>query len=141
MIHSTRRASAGFSFIEIIVAIFIMGILAAVGFGAMSYLEKSKRTKVESVLQSLQLAITSFNIDTGTFPATLNDLVERPADAKVSKMWKGPYAQQRELRDSWSHEFQYQLKPKGSRPEYELYSWGKKGETGAAEDQISVHNL
>lgn len=143
MVLKTNRgaAQAGFSFIEIIVGILIMGVLAGVGLGAMKYLNNAKRTKTEAALKSLQLAIENYQIDTGSLPTQLNDLVERPADAKVAKLWKDQYVQARELRDGYGHDFVYQVKPKGSRPPYDLYSFGPKGEAADAQEYIHAHDL
>jgi general secretion pathway protein G len=132
------RMRPGFSFIELIVAVLILGLLGAMGFGALQWIGKAKVTKATAELQDVQLAIVEYNANTGVYPTQLSDLVERPADAKIAKAWKGPYLK-KEPTDPWGRPVQYQLNPKGSKVPYELYSWGPNGE-GATEGIINLES-
>jgi general secretion pathway protein G len=136
MIYAAK-ARQGFSLIEIVIAISIVGLMGALAVGAIQYLRKAARTATDSNLQSLKLSIQSFNSDTGSYPARLDELLTRPADPKISKRWRGPYLE-KEVEDGWKHPFVYQLNPKGSAHPFELYSWGPNGEGSAQEEQISV---
>lgn len=137
MVYS-RRAVSGFTLIEIMIALLIVGIVSAIGFSAFQYLGRASRTATEANLRTVQLSITSFHTDTGTYPTRLEDLTERPSDPKVSKSWRGPYDAPK---DGWKHPFVYRLKPKGSRPAYELYSEGPNGEGSPVEEHISAFDL
>ncbi len=130
------QTRSGFSLIEIMVAIAIVGIMGAVGFGLFRYIARAKITASETELLSVKLAVDSFYNDTGQYPASLQDLVTRPSDPKISKRWRGPYTDAEPL-DGWKHPFVYQLTKGGTHP-YELYSLGANGETGTPEEQISV---
>lgn len=134
---TTTRTQSGFSLIEILVAIAIIGIMIGAAVGAFQYLGKASRTATDSNLQSVKLALQQFNADTGVYPTTLNDLMVKPSDPKVAKRWRGPYLE-KEVEDGWKHPFVYQLNPKGAAHPYELYSWGSNGEGSAQEEQISV---
>lgn len=135
MVHARMRS--GFSLIEIIIAIAIVGLMVGLGVGAFQYLGKAARTATDSNLQSVKLSLQSFNSDTGAYPATLADLLMRPADPKLSKRWRGPYLE-KEVEDGWKHPFMYQLNPKGAAHPFELYSWGSNGEGSPQEEHISV---
>ena len=129
-----RGAKPGFSFIEIMVAVMIIGIMIGSAVGLFSFLGKARRTAVESTLRSLKTAITVYQTDVGAYPSSLKELVERPSDPKFATKWKGPYLDKEIVNDSWGHEFQYYANaPKSAYP-YELYSWGADGE-GAPEEQ------
>ena len=91
------------------------------------------------------MAIESFHDDTGSYPKDLTELYEKPSDPRVAQLWKpeaGYYLEQKQVQklDPWKHEFQYELTKGGAHP-YELYSYGKNGEEGAAEDRISVWDM
>lgn len=122
-----RGMRPGFSFVELIVSVLILGLLGAMGFGALQWVNKAKITKTSAALQDVQLALVEFNANTGNYPTQLSDLMERPADAKVAKAWKGPYLPKEPV-DAWGMPFQYQLNSKGSKVPYELFSWGPNGE-------------
>lgn len=129
----------GFTLIEIIIAITIVGIMAAGGFALLKYRDRAMVTKTKTELGNLRLLIDQYQIDTGAYPVTLQDLMTRPADQKIAKRWEGPYLD-KEIEDGWKHPFAYQLNQKGAKKPYELYSWGKDGE-GSAEGHYSVWDL
>jgi len=130
-----RRTRPGFSFIEILVAVTIMGIMISVVVGAFQYLGRAKVTATESNLQSLKTALQMHYNDVGAYPATLQDLLIKPMNA--SKQYKGPYLEQ-EVMDGWKHPFEYNLNPKGSKRPFELFSWGPNGEGSPEEEHLSV---
>ena len=136
MYSNVRGMRPGFSFVELIVSVLILGLLGAMGFGALKWVNKAKLTKTSAALQDVQLAIVEFNAHTGSYPTQLSDLTERPADAKLAKAWKGPYLP-KEAVDAWGKPFEYQLNAKGSKVPYELFSWGASGE-GSEEGRISI---
>lgn len=130
------RVRSGFSFIEILVALTIVGVMGAMGFGLFKYIARAKRTATDTELMNVKLAIDTFNNDTGQYPASLDDLVNKPSDPKISKRWRGPYTETENV-DGWKHPFVYQLTKGGAHP-YELYSWGPNGEGSPAEEHVSV---
>lgn len=132
------QARPGFTLIEIIIAITIVGIMAAGGFALLKYRDRASVTKTRTELGNLRLLIEQYRTDTGVYPVTLQDLITRPADQKIAKRWEGYL--DKEVEDGWKHPFFYQLNPKGSKTPYELYSWGKDGE-GSTEGHYSVWDL
>jgi len=140
--HMVYKTRSGFTLIEILVALTIVGIMAAGGFTLFKYVGRAKIKSTESRLGNLKMSISTFQNDTGTYPMALPDLMTRPADQKIAKRWVSPYIEKEsELEDAWSRPFVYQINPKGSKQPYELYSWGPNGEGSPAEEQISVWSL
>jgi len=137
MLYNKR---SGFSLIEILVAITIVAIMTAGAFGLFRYVERAKRTRAETGLRGVQLALNTFQGDTGSWPMTLLDMVTKPGDAVIAKRWRGPYLDEKDLEDSWKHSFAYQVNPKNSARPYELYSWGANGEGSAPDEWIDVWN-
>lgn len=127
-----KQAKPGFALIEIIVAIMIIGIMFGVGFGALKYLQSARRTKTMTKLESLKTSVRNYEVNTNEYPNKIEDLMVRPANVKG---WQGPYVEEDELKDSWGNEFQYQRNPRGSKPPYQLYSYGSSKGPDATESE------
>lgn len=132
-------AKEGFSLLELMIAIAIMGILAAViGPNLMSYLGKAKIKTAQSDLRTFEQAITMYQLDNNQYPTTLKDLVKRPAN--MPNWQDGGYLKKKDIpNDPWSQKYQYKLTPGAEHP-YELFSYGPKGK-GSKESKIDVWKL
>ena len=94
----------GFSLIEIIIVVVL--IAAIVAFAASRILGGSDRAKVNlarSQLETMAQKVQSYEMDTGTLPAQLDDLVADPGAVG----WLGPYAKPNELNDPWNEPIRY----------------------------------
>lgn len=138
-----KRITKGFTIIELTVSIVIMGILIVTLQQGYSYImNRAKNFSTTGALRSVKSSVKTFYDDTGSYPRTFNDLISRPTDPKIAKRWQGPYTDKTEIPDDgWKRPLQYKQNAKGSQHEYELYSWGAKGEDSAPEEWINVWNL
>lgn len=130
-----RRARArGFTLIEIMVVITILGILAAlivprvVGRTDDARIGAAKQD-IASIMQALKL----YRLDNGRYPTTeqgLRSLIERPGTEPQPANWKqGGYLERSSVpRDPWGKEYQY-LSP-GLRGEIDVFSFGRDGQSG-----------
>jgi len=137
------RARRGFTLIEIMIAIMIIGILTAVVVPmARRQWEQAKFRTTQQELRNIRMAIETYQVDTGLFPARLRDLLKRPTgDERVAAKWVGPYLPKKEVpRDPWGYPYQYRI-TEGARNQYELYSYGAGGKGASKADHISVHAL
>ncbi|HTL14375.1 MAG TPA: type II secretion system major pseudopilin GspG [Thermomonas sp.] len=119
-------AQAGFSLIEIILVVVLIGGIVA--FAATRILGGGDRAKVnlaKAQVQTLAEKIQQYEMDTGGLPARLEDLVDAPAAAGG---WLGPYAKAAELKDPWNHPYVYAVPGEG-KP-FDLSSLGKDGQAG-----------
>jgi general secretion pathway protein G len=139
MEYNERYHSPGFTFMELIVAILILGLLAGIGVPMyLRWAETARESTTQSNLRLLKNEITKFNIEHGKYPSRLEDLSERPK-GEIGKKWK-PYLDKLP-KDGWSQEFYYKVTPGGKNP-YELYSYGgSAGPEEPAERRISVWKL
>jgi len=129
----------GFTLIEILVAVVIVGIMAAVGFGAFRYFQTAKRTTTQARLATVRSGIEMYKATTNQLPSRLDDLVKKPANVKG---WQGDYVGgEDDLKDAWGNEFEYKVNPKGSGHPFELFSYGPEGESGPEDTRVSIWEL
>ena len=136
----SRSVQSGFTFIELVIAIAILAILALiVGPAVMVQLEKARVSGTTSNLKSLKTAIDTFKVETARYPTKLRDLIEKPREEAIARKWqKGGYIEGGELpKDAWDEEFQYKRTAEGKTP-YDLYSYGANGPGAPKEEWISV---
>ena len=123
---SPVSAQGGFSLIEIIVVVVLIGGIVA--FAASRILGGGDRAKVrlaESQVQTIAEKVQQYQMDTGELPSELQALVSAPGDAPG---WLGPYAKEAELLDPWKKPLQYRVP--GESGAFEVVSLGADGEPG-----------
>lgn len=122
------HTTAGFSFIEIVMYMLIVGIL--IGGATFMYQRWFGRARVETTKTNLRLLKTNIDIyhtEQNKYPSSLNDLVKEKLIAKVPQ-------------DGWKQDFRYKVTP-GAKEPYELYSFGASGPQGTKEDRISAWDI
>lgn len=131
--------SAGFTLLELLVVIVIIGLLASyVGPKYFAQLGKSEVTIAKSQIESFEKALDTFRLDVGRYPTSeegLGALLNRPANADK---WNGPYLKKDVPSDPWGHPYAY--KAPGSKREYEITSYGKDGQPGGAGEDADISN-
>lgn len=122
------KTQKGFSLIELLVVLVILGMLAALVLpNVMGRLGGAKFKAAQSQIVVLQNGIDAFALDTGELPDNLNELVEQPGDADF---WNGPYIKRSSLTDPWNNEWVYQ-RP-GQHGAYDIVSYGEDGSPGGS---------
>jgi prepilin-type N-terminal cleavage/methylation domain len=130
MILSQKKCNPGFTLIEILIAVAIVGLFMAIaGPAAMQMLKKSRMNAMRTGLRGLRSTIEMYNADTGVYPDKLTDLLKCPSEELKSKWMGGDlslhYVDKLE-KDPWNHDFVYERKEYNGNP-YTLYSHGPDG--------------
>ncbi len=119
----------GFTLIELIVVMIIIGLLSAlVAPKFFGKVDKAKISTTKAQISLLGAALDDFRLDNGRYPTTeegLQALREKPGDLKT---WAGPYLPKPVPKDAWGFDFHY--KSPGDHGDYDLFSYGMDGTEG-----------
>lgn len=137
--ESSRRTSSGFTLLELLVVVVIIGILAGyVGPKYFSQIGKSERQAAVAQIDAFEKALAQYRLDVGRYPSTeqgLAALVVAPAG--VAK-WAGPYLSKNVPNDPWGNPYLY--RQPGQHGEFDLSSHGKDGLPGGTGEAADVNN-
>ena len=148
------QGNAGFTFIEIMVVVAILAILAALVVPRiMGRTDDAKRTAAKVQIRNIEGALQLYKLDNGVFPSTeqgLKALVEKPSVGVIPKKWKlGGYLPKLP-EDPWANPYKYlspgqssALSPGQStsqRGEYDIISLGTDGEVGGEGVNADITN-
>ena len=137
------RKQSGFTLIEVIVVLVILGILASiVAPNVIGNVDKSRVVKAKQELRALESALQIYRVDNFKYPSTdqgLQALVEKPTSGAEAKNWqKGGYLPKLP-KDPWQNDYQY-ISP-GERGDYDLYTLGADGVPGGEDYNADIHVL
>ena len=144
-------SNQGFSLIEVMVVIIILGILASVvAPKLMNRTDDAKLVKAKVDIESIVTALKLYKLDNGVYPSTeqgLKALIEKPSVGVIPKKWKiGGYLPKLP-EDPWQNPYKYvspsQKRTPSGAPlgEYEIMSLGTDGEVGGEGINADITNL
>lgn len=132
------RFSSGFTLLELLVVVAIIGLLAAyVGPRYVAQLDKSEVATARSQIEALARALESYRLDVGSYPSAergLRALQERPTN---NNRWHGPYLQKELPNDPWGNPYIYRNTPANGR-DFVLFSYGRDGRPGGEGENADV---
>ncbi len=135
----SRLAQRGFTLLELLVVMVIIGLLAGyVGPKYFSQIGKSEIKATRAQIDALEKALDHYRLDVGRYPSTeqgLAALIKRPAG---ENRWQGPYLKKGVPADPWGGAYQY-VQP-GEHGEFDLFSFGKDGKAGGEDESADITN-
>lgn len=134
-----RLAAAGFTLLELLVVMVIIGLLASyVAPRYFGQIGKSEAKLARAQIDALEKAIDQYRLDTGRFPPQEVGLVALVAKPDNEPRWSGPYLKKGVPLDPWGRPYVYRIpSPRG---DYELLSYGKDGQQGGTGDAEDLRN-
>ena len=132
--NKSRRA---FTLVEMMLVVAIIGILAALVIPKIAgNSERAKETAATADINGgIKSALGQYEVDNGTYPRSLQDLIVQPANAKN---WHGPYFDPPKLPvDPWGNPYIYYFPGKHNQSSYDLLSAGLDGKEGTDDDVVN----
>jgi general secretion pathway protein G len=140
MTRVTRIAQRGFTLIEIMVVVVIIGLLtAAVTTQVWKRVDEARVTRAQQDLKALELALQLYRVDNSRYPTTeqgLAALVQKPTTEPIPHNWKSDGYLTRPPRDPWKNEYVY-VSP-GENGPYDLYSLGADNREGGEDTDADI---
>ncbi len=133
----------GFTLIELMVVIVILGILAGLVLPRfMGRTEEAKKTKAKLQIENLESALKLYKLDNGAYPTTdqgLEALVVKPSTGTVPRNWReGGYLEKAKVpEDPWGRPYVY-ISPGTKNKDFDLKSLGADGEEGGEEENADI---
>ena len=134
------RRTAGFTLLEILVVLVILGLMASlVGPQVFKQLSGSKTKAAALQIEELSSALDLYRLELGRYPNSnqgLDALISKPHNAEN---WNGPYLKKKVIRkDPWGNEFHYSSP--GQNGDFDLWSLGADNREGGEGEDRDVHS-
>ncbi|BBB26755.1 type II secretion system major pseudopilin GspG [Amphritea japonica] len=138
MINHNKSRQRGFTLLEILVVLVILGLLAGlVGPRVLKHLDSSKTKTAMLQIQELGAALDLYRLEVGSYPNTeqgLDALINRP---EAANSWNGPYLKKKVIRmDPWGQHYHYKFP--GEFGEYDLFSLGADNHEGGEGEKADI---
>lgn len=136
---TAARAARGFTLLEMLVVLVIIGLLAGlVGPQLMGRVDTSRQTTAETQGRMLKSALDTMRLDIGRYPTEeegLDMLMTPPAEERAARRWQGPYLSEDVPMDPWGNPYRYDVI---SATTIAVYSLGADGEPGGQDLDADV---
>jgi len=141
-LSAPRPASAGFTLLEIMVVVVILGILAAlVAPNVIRRIDDANITKVKQDIRALETALNLYRMDNFRYPTTeqgLEALVKQPNDPNIRNWKPGGYVRSLQ-KDPWGNDYAY-ISPGTRGGDYDLYTLGADNQQGGEGTDADIGN-
>ena len=133
------KRQTGFTLMELLLVLVIVGLLAAV-VGPTMYqrIKPAKETAVREQIENFGTALDIFLVDMGRYPTTQEGLKVLRAKPDGSEKWNGPYLKKEIPNDPWGNPYVYRAP--GRSGGYEIISWSEDGREGGEGDNADINS-
>lgn len=142
MSHNASRTQWGFTLVEMMVVIAIIGTLAmVVGPSVFQNVGDANRAAAASQLEILAVAVESYRLDVGQYPSVEDGLAVlrvAPVGDRERSRWRGPYLRKAVPLDPWGGDYVYLMPGRANPESYDLYTLGRDGEIGGEGEDADI---
>ena len=132
-----RPSSRGFTLLELLVVVVIIGLLAGyVGPKMFAQIGKSEVKVARAQVEALGKALDQYRLDNGRYPTTADGLQALLKPPVGEPRWAGPYLAKAVPQDPWGRDYAYRAP--GEHGDYDLQSWGRDGRPGGQGEDADV---
>ena len=138
----TRSNERGFTLLELLVVLAILGLLIGlVAPAALRQLGSAKEKIARQSIERLVSVLDLYKLDVGSYPTTEQGLQALITAPQGTKGWSGPYLKGDKLpEDPWGHDFLYRSPGQRQGHEFDLYSLGPTGKPGGTGNAAPIYN-
>jgi general secretion pathway protein G len=135
-----RSSEAGYTLMELLVVLAILGLLAAVATPmVLHYLDSAKVSTAKTEVSNLAAGLDLFKYDVGRYPTTQEGLGALVSAPEGVDNWNGPYVKKTaKLSDPWGRPYNYRYP--GSHGEFDLFSYGAHADTAKNDEKPAIAN-
>lgn len=139
-VRARKDGEAGYTLVELLVVVAILGLLTLIATPfVIGYLDRTRVSTAKTEIANIASGLDLYKLDVGRYPTTaegLDALIHQPQGVDN---WNGPYIKKvNGLKDPWGRPYLY--RSPGQHGDFDIYSYGVKGEAGASGDKPQVAN-
>lgn len=134
--YTSQSAPSGFTLIEVLLVLVILVVLGSIAASQfLGVQDKANINAAKAQVSQFATSIDMYKFDTKQYPASLEELIQKPSDSTMAERWAGPYLDKSKVPvDPWDNEFKYSKEGKKNSDKYDVWSAGPDGQDGSDDD-------